>query len=128
MSNKSLVSFVCVALAALTPGTMRAQSPEATITGRIADPTDAPVAGAPVVVTNVDTGVARNTVSSGTGNYTVPFLTPGRYDVSAAVPGFKKSTRSGIVLQVDQVARIDFTLEIGAASESVEVQATAAIL
>ncbi len=127
MFRKSLVSFICLAVAALTPS-VRAQTSEATITGRIADPTDAPMAGAPVVVTNVDTGVARNTVTSGTGNYTVPFLIPGRYDVSVSVPGFKKSTRSGITLQVDQVARVDFALEIGAASESVEVKATGAIL
>src|ERR1022692_2114839 len=126
MCNKSLVCFVCLALAALTPATMRAQTSEASITGRIADPSDAPIAGAPVVVTNVDTGVSRDTVSSGTGNYTIPFLIPGRYDVSVSVPGFKKSTRSGVTLQVDQVARVDFALEIGAASESVEVKAIAA--
>ena len=117
--------ITCSALLALS---VHSQTSTASLTGRIADPTDAPVAGAPIRVTNMDTGIARETVSSGTGNYTVPLLEPGRYQVSVAVSGFKQSTRAGITLQVDQVARVDIALELGATSENVLVQATAPIL
>jgi len=76
--------------------------------------------------TNTDTEVGRRTVSNETGSYVVPLLPPGRYRISVQADGFKPIDRQGIVLAVDQVSRIDFTLEVGQITESVQVTAAAA--
>jgi hypothetical protein len=65
---------------------------------------------------------------SSTGNYTIAQLPVGTYEVSVAVPGFKRFVRSGITVQVAATLRIDIQLEVGAATESVTVQADAPLL
>jgi hypothetical protein len=91
------------------------------ITGAVVDSTAAGVAGARVVVTNAETGVTRETISQDSGLYTIPSLQPGRYIVSASRDGFKTIRRENVVLEVNAVQRVDFTLELGAVSESVTV-------
>jgi len=105
-----------------------AQSDRGTITGTIADPAGAVVAGAAIEAKNIATGVTYQAASTSTGNYTVAQLPAGTYEVSVAVPGFKKYTRSGITVEVAAVLRIDIALEVGAATESVTVQADAPLL
>ena len=63
----------------------------------------------------------RETVTSGSGVYTVPDLMVGHYEVTFQAPAFKKLVRSGITLDVTQVVRVDATMEVGAVTESVEV-------
>ncbi len=92
-----------------------------TITGRVTDESGAVVPGVSIKVGNVNTGVARDTLTNETGVYSVELLPVGEYRVEAELTGFKKEVRSGLNLTVDQVARIDFTLKVGAASEVVEV-------
>ena len=108
-------------LAAL--GTCFAQT--ATITGRVTDPTGAVIPGTKITVTNEATGVSRTVETNETGYYTVPLLPPGQYRIDVEQEGFKPVTRTGIVLEVDQRAEINFTLEIGAITEQVEVTAAA---
>lgn len=98
------------------------------ITGTIADPTGAVVAGATVAVTNTGTNQVRRVQANETGNFTVPFLVPGVYDLEVSTQGFKSATRKGVILQVGDVARANFVLEVGAVSESIEVAATSALL
>src|SRR3954469_13836250 len=105
-----------------------AQSDRGTITGNVSDPADAVVPGAVVVARNSESGAVYQTVTTQTGNYTLPSLPAGVYDVSVEVTGFKKSTQQGITVQVAQTARIDVTLQVGATTESVTVAATAALL
>src|SRR5690348_4237075 len=100
-----------------------AQSDRGTITGTISDPAGAVVANAAVEVTNTATGVQYQAATTATGNYTVPQLPAGVYTLSIAVPGFKKFTRQGITVEVAATIRIDIALEVGAATESVTVQA-----
>jgi Carboxypeptidase regulatory-like domain len=100
----------------------------AQVTGTIADPSGAVVAGASVVASNIATGVTTSAVSNSSGDYEVTSLIPGTYSISVSAPGFKKVTREGMKLAVDQVARIDFNLEIGATSETVSVTAAAVLL
>ena len=83
---------------------------------------------ATVVATNTETGVQSRTITTGTGNYTLPSVPVGVYDLSVEVPGFKKFVRQGIRVAVAETARIDIRLEVGAASESVTVTADAALL
>ncbi|MDX1978950.1 MAG: TonB-dependent receptor [Bryobacteraceae bacterium] len=100
----------------------------AQITGRVTDPTGAVVPGADVTVTNVDTGDKRTAASNEQGYYTVLFLIPGNYQVQMQKQGFRAAARTGLRLQVDQVARLDFTLELGGVAESVDVVGTAPLV
>ncbi|PWU10309.1 MAG: hypothetical protein C5B51_04510 [Terriglobia bacterium] len=105
-----------------------AQSDRGTITGTISDPAGAVIANATVEARNVATGAVYNGASSATGNYTLGQLPVGTYELSVAVPGFKKYVRTGLVVEVAGTLRIDAALQVGAASESVTVEAAAPLL
>lgn len=105
-----------------------AQGDRGTITGTVTDPAGAVIANAAVQARNVETGAQFTAASTDTGNYTLPELPAGSYEMTVNVPGFKRYVRSGLTIQVAQVARIDVALEVGASTESVTVQADAALL
>ena len=113
-----------LAVAALLAGG-RAFSQTAELTGRVMDPSGAVVPGAAVKVTSVDSGADREVKTNSSGYYTVPLLLPGEYRISIQNQGFKTLVRSGIVLDVDQRAEIDITLEVGGVADTVEVQSAA---
>src|ERR1044071_6061312 len=96
-----------------------AQTDRGTITGSVSDATGAVIPGAEIEAKNVATGAVYQAGSSETGNYTLAQLPAGTYELSAALPGFKKFVRTGIVVAVATVLRIDATLDVGAADESV---------
>jgi len=98
-----------------------AQSDRGTITGTIADPAGAIVAGAKVEAKNVETGTAYEVASTATGNYTLSQLPAGAYEMQVTVPGFKRFVRTNVVVSVAGTLRIDIVLEIGSATESVTV-------
>jgi len=114
--------FLVVTLLSLP---LAAQENTATITGQALDASGAAIPGARVVARNVETGIERATLTAETGDYTFPLLPIGTYEVRADKEGFKRYIQSGLVLQVDQRARVDFQLQVGAASESVQVTAEA---
>ena len=105
-----------------------AQTDRGTITGAVSDPAGAVVANAVVEAKNADTGTVFQAGTSATGNYTLAQMPVGTYELSVTVPGFKKSVRPGIIVSVAVTVRVDFTLEVGAATESVTVQAEAPLL
>jgi Carboxypeptidase regulatory-like domain/TonB dependent receptor len=96
---------------------------EASFTGRIADTSGAVISGAKVVAHNVDTGVDTSTVTTGSGDYTIPYLIPGHYSVTARAAGFETDVRTGIVLQLAQTATVNFALSIGHVTSTVTVNA-----
>ena len=98
------------------------------ITGQVTDSSDAIVVGATVTVTNSQTNVARTTTTNSAGDYTFPAIPPGVYNVKAEMPGFKGEVRDGMELQVEQIARIDFHLQVGAVADTVEVTGGAPLL
>lgn len=100
----------------------------AQIAGRVSDPAGSVVPEARIVVTNVDTGAAREAMSNDQGYYTMPSLSPGNYRVSVQKEGFKSIARSGMQLLSDDKARLDFVLELGTLSESVTVTADVGLL
>src|SRR5262252_3039799 len=120
---KSVLAFLFVCSAAAF-----AQSDRGTITGTISDPAGAVVANAAVEAKNQGTGAVYTAASTATGNYTIAQLPVGSYDLSVNVPGFKRYVRQGLVIEVAEVLRIDLALEVGAATESVTVQADAPLL
>lgn len=99
-----------------------------TITGRILDSSGAAIAGASVKTVNTGTNETNTVTTDTSGVYSIPFLRPGQYNLTVSHPGFKQSIRSNITLQVSQVAGIDVVLEVGQVSDSVTVEANAAIL
>jgi hypothetical protein len=104
------------------------QSDRGTITGTVTDPAQAVVPNVPVQARNTVTGVAYEASTSATGNYTISQLPAGSYEISMSAPGFKKYLRSGIILEVAQVLRVDIALEVGASTESVTVSAASTLL
>ncbi|MBI4890861.1 MAG: carboxypeptidase regulatory-like domain-containing protein, partial [Acidobacteria bacterium] len=100
----------------------------ARITGIVTDSSDAVMQGVEVTATNTSTGVSRKAVSNDQGNYSMPFLQPGPYRITAQASGFKPLSRDGITLVVDQVARIDIRMEVGQLTETVEVKAEATLV
>src|SRR6266536_2306968 len=120
-----LLAFACAALVPLdAPG----QTSTATLTGTARDSSGAVLPGVAITVTSTERNTSYSTISNETGNYVVPALNPGTYTVAAELTGFKKFVQEGIVLQVNQVARIDITLDVGNLSETVQVSAAAALL
>ena len=98
-----------------------AQSDRGTITGTISDPAGAVVTGAPIEAKNAETGATYQAASSATGNYTLPQLPAGPYQLTVTVTGFKKFVRQNIVVSVASTFRVDVSLEVGSATESVTV-------
>ncbi len=116
--SSALVVFIGLLLsAALAVG----QTTTASVVGRITDATGAVVPGVAVKVTNVDTNIAQQATSNEVGEYTIPYLNPGRYSLEASPAGFRAYKRSEFTLAVDQILRVDIPLEVGAATESVTV-------
>ena len=105
-----------------------AQSDRGTITGTVSDSSGGVVANAAVDATNSVSGAVYRATTTPTGNYTIPQVATGTYEVTAEIPGFKKYRREGIAVEVAQTLRIDITLEVGAATESVTVTEAASQL
>ena len=92
----------------LISGAVLAQS-GGTITGTVADPAGALVAGAPIEAVNTATNAKYPVASSNTGNYTLAELPAGTYNLTITVPGFKKFIRQGLKVQAAQTIRVDAT-------------------
>src|SRR5580704_16973563 len=93
------------------------------IGGAVTDPSGAVVPGAHVVATDVDKGFAFRGTTDGTGRYLLRSIPPATYYVSAQASGFERQRKDGVVITVNLNAEVNFTLRVGAASQTVEVQA-----
>jgi hypothetical protein len=121
-------SFRLALCCALVLSSTFAQSDRGNITGTITDPAGAVVAGAMVEAKKADTGTVYQAASTSTGNYTLPQLPAGTYELTVTVAGFKKYIRSNVDVGVAQTVRIDAPLEVGATTESVTVSTEAPML
>jgi len=117
----SIIGALGVVLGMAAPS--RAQTATGQITGTVTDTTGAIMPQAKVTVTNQGTGLTRETSTNDVGAYTVPLLPVGSYLVTAEQAGFKLAIQTDVMLNVDQVQRIDLQLAAGDVSERVEVQA-----
>src|SRR6202020_1184466 len=81
-----------------------------------------------IVLRNVATDAVFKSVTTSVGDYTATSLPAGLYQLTVAAPGFKTFHQDGITAQVAQTVRVDVVLQIGTASETVEIHADAALL
>ena len=122
MCKSILVLFLLVPLAfAQTTGT-------ATLVGTVTDNTGAIVPGATVKIVNTETQFVYNGQTNPEGAYYVPNLIPGTYRLTIEASGFKRYVREGIILRTSEQPRIDVKLEVGAVTESIQVDASAPLL
>ena len=121
--------FVLLFLMLVAAGAvLRAQVTTGSILGTVTDMTGAAVAGAQVTVTNVHRGTSQQYTTDATGSYTAPFLVPGTYRVAVEKSGFKRATSVDTQVDVDQKARVDFSMQLGQLSETITVEAAAPLV
>jgi hypothetical protein len=108
--------------------TTSAQSTSATVGGFVQDPSQAFIPGVTVTATNTQTGVVTKTLSNESGAYNIPALLPGTYRLTAELTGFKTQVINGVQLGQSATARHNFTLQVGAVNQSVEITADATAL
>src|ERR687893_279851 len=106
-SVRFLLPSVCLLAHALWGQTVSTQ-----ILGTVTDSSGAVVSGAVVTAKRPATGDVRTTTTNETGNYIFPLLDIGEYELSCAAAGFKTEVRSGIQLELQQKARVDFVLQV----------------
>ncbi|MBV9437166.1 MAG: TonB-dependent receptor, partial [Acidobacteria bacterium] len=119
--------FLSVSLLVCVPAALFGQS-NATVQGQITDQTGAAVPGATVTVTNTGTGVSVTTKSDSTGNYQVPALVIGNYDVNVDASGLQKAIAKGLVLEVGRTTVQNFQLKVAQASEVLTVEGEAPVI
>jgi len=127
---KGCKGFLAVAVVFTVAGILPvySQTSSTAVLGTVTDATGAVLVGAKVTLLQVQTGIKRQDTTSGTGDYNFPLLDPGEYSVTVESPGFKTETHSGIQLELNLKARIDFHMEVGAEAQRVEVTSQAALL
>ena len=114
---------VCAFLLGATPAATQSQL--GAIQGTIVDQSGGVLPGVTVTVTNIETGVARTTLSNETGVYRLQSLDPGRYRIAADLQGFRKATRSEVILSVGATLGVNFTMQTGTLEETIEVTGSA---
>jgi hypothetical protein len=121
--NKRKVAVLTVTIVLSLVGALQAQSPNATVTGRVTDPSKAVIPDAKVTLINAGTNVLYHGTTSKTGSYYVTELPPGTYRLEVEKIGFRTVIQSDIVLHVQDVREVNFDMALGSVSESVTVEA-----
>lgn len=109
-------------------GAVAAQVATGSILGSVRDNSGAAVKGARVTITEIGKSNSSTLTTDDEGAYTAPFLIPGTYNVAVEAQGFKKGVTNTVVVQIDQKARVDFSLEVGQLTEVVEVSAAVTLV
>jgi Carboxypeptidase regulatory-like domain len=118
-------AILCMFLAS---GITYGQAINGTVVGTVRDASGALVQGAKISAKNLETGIVLNSTSSSDGNYTIPNVSPGSYDVSAQLSGFTTSVVRQIPVEVQKTSRVDFTLSPGSTTEQIDVTTVAPLV
>ena len=105
-----------------------AQSATGSISGLVTDAQNAVLAGAEVTATNTATGVVGKTKTNDSGVYSIPYLRIGTYEVRISASGMKESIVTGVLVDQNNISRVDTALQLGNVSQSVKVEAEAPLL
>jgi len=128
MKNRWLVISLAITLCAFFSISALAQETTGGLQGTVKDPTGAVVPGAKVVVTGSALAGSKEVVTDGSGYYRFANLAPGSYTITVTTKGFKTFKREGLILEVGHLPSIDAVLEVGTASEIVEVSSAAPVI
>jgi hypothetical protein len=120
--------FGVLALGLIAAARMLTQGINGSLTGLVTDPTDAPVPGARIVVTNLNTGLIARTTTNSSGVFNLASVPIGTYEIRIEAPGFKTFVKTGLLVETAQTVRVDARLEVGSLQESVTVTAEAPLL
>ncbi|HEV3329924.1 MAG TPA: carboxypeptidase regulatory-like domain-containing protein [Bryobacteraceae bacterium] len=123
-----MIVLLTLTLIAALASVAWAQEVTAAITGQVTDPTGAAIAGATVTARDLDRGTALKTETNIDGAYNLPRLPVGHYEVRVETTGFQTAVRSGLTLELNQTARLDFTMTLGQVSQTLEVNAAPPLL
>jgi len=113
---------------AFTQTSLVAQTVDTAILGTVVDSAGGAVANATVTLTQASTALSKTSITGGSGGYEFRYLLPGEYVVEAKLAGFNTERRSGINIQLGQQAKVDFTLQVGAVQQTVEVKSAPPLL
>jgi Carboxypeptidase regulatory-like domain/TonB dependent receptor len=102
----------------------QAQTPTGIIQGLVTDKTGAAVQGATITITKTTTNEQRQTTSDSGGRFNIPLVEPGTYNVAASATGFRRSEQQNVLVQITETRAVNFVLEVGTVTQSVEVSAT----
>ena len=127
MSSIKTIWLLLIALLAVGRPLL-GQEARGTILGRVVDPTDAVIVDAKVEAINTDTGVHAASLTNETGDYILPFLIPGPYTLTVSNKGFRNYTRTGITVRQSERVTLDVTMQLGEATQTVEVTSQAPLL
>jgi carboxypeptidase family protein/TonB-dependent receptor-like protein len=105
-----------------------AQVTTGTITGTVSDSSGAVLPGARIALVNEETGITRTVTTDAVGRYAAPSLAVGNYKITVQQEGFQTAVRSGIALTVGRQAVVDFQLQVGAVTQTVEVSGEAPLV
>ncbi|MGA7410554.1 MAG: carboxypeptidase-like regulatory domain-containing protein, partial [Bryobacteraceae bacterium] len=119
--------LLCMALL-LAPCTTWAQKVTAAITGKVTDASGAAIAGAKVTANDLERGTTQQTVTNSDGDYNIPQVPVGTYTVRVENAGFQTAQQSNLTLVLNQVARIDFQMQVGNVTTAVEVNSAVPLL
>src|SRR5262249_53460228 len=125
---KHWITFFTLFAVLLCSASLLAQESRATVSGVVTDPTGAAIPNAKITATEIRTGVKSSTVSDTAGQYTLPFLPPGQYEIQVEVQGYRPFIRKAIQVNSGDHPVIDAQLQIGAANDVVTVTAEAPLL
>jgi hypothetical protein len=119
---------IAAALILATGLQLSAQTSSTEILGRVTDSSGAVIPGANVTIRRTATGETRSTMTNQAGDFTFPLIEVGLYSVTCEAPGFRSSTMTGLRVETQQKARVDFTMQVGDVAERIEVAASAVAL
>ena len=122
-SKLSILKYLLIVVLALVAMPSRTFGQNATVVGTVTDPQGGVVAGVTVTITSLETGAVKTIQTNESGSYVVPDLPIGRYNIKASASGFKVAEQKDVKLQVGDRLRIDFQMAMGAATETVTVEA-----
>src|ERR1700737_3739341 len=120
-ANAAVQVFIFFGISLFSASHAYAQVSGATLSGTVSDSSGAVIPKAQISIKNVATDVLRTTETSTAGFYTAPDLSPGKYAVSVTAAGFNTAVRSNIALTVGAQQVLDFTMQVGQVSQTVEV-------
>src|SRR5215475_5554616 len=122
-SNSPRIKYLLLLILVFVALPLRSFGQNATVVGTVTDPSGGVVAGVTITITSAETGAVKTIATNDQGQYVVPDLPIGHYSVKASASGFKVAERKDVTLTVGDRLRLDFQMAMGAASETVTVEA-----